>query len=81
MGDIADWTTENGIEGMCEFDPYDRDGYETDALDWIEDPKTGAAICPECESPYIERKGRYGAFMGCPNFPKCPGGRTFSKEK
>ncbi len=27
--------------------------------------------CPECEHPLVIRKGRYGEFVACSNFPKC----------
>lgn len=27
--------------------------------------------CPECGGILVERKGRYGAFWGCKNFPRC----------
>jgi len=27
--------------------------------------------CPECESELLLRKGRYGEFIACSNFPKC----------
>ena len=28
-------------------------------------------ICPLCNSALVERKGRYGRFLGCSNYPKC----------
>lgn len=28
-------------------------------------------ICPKCGSKLIERKGKYGPFIGCTNYPKC----------
>lgn len=28
-------------------------------------------ICPLCKSPLVERKGTYGQFLGCANYPKC----------
>ncbi len=27
--------------------------------------------CPKCDGQLIERKGKYGEFMGCSNYPKC----------
>ncbi|MEY3002121.1 MAG: topoisomerase [Pseudomonadota bacterium] len=27
--------------------------------------------CPKCDSPLLLRKGRYGEFIACSNFPKC----------
>lgn len=28
-------------------------------------------ICPKCGGKLVDRKGKYGAFKGCSNFPKC----------
>lgn len=28
-------------------------------------------ICPQCGGTLIERKGKYGKFYGCSNYPKC----------
>lgn len=28
-------------------------------------------ICPDCGGKLIERKGKYGIFIGCSNYPKC----------
>ncbi|MBR5516599.1 MAG: topoisomerase DNA-binding C4 zinc finger domain-containing protein, partial [Firmicutes bacterium] len=28
-------------------------------------------ICPYCKIPLVERKGKYGSFYGCKNYPKC----------
>lgn len=28
-------------------------------------------ICPKCGGKLFERKGKYGSFVGCSNFPKC----------
>lgn len=28
-------------------------------------------ICPKCGGKLVERKGRYGNFLGCSNYPKC----------
>ena len=28
-------------------------------------------ICPRCGGKLIERKGKYGPFWGCSNYPKC----------
>ena len=32
--------------------------------------KTGES-CPECGSPLVIRKGKYGAFVACSNYPEC----------
>lgn len=31
--------------------------------------------CPVCEGPMISRKGQYGTFWGCKNYPECKGTR------
>lgn len=28
-------------------------------------------ICPECSGNLVKRKGKYGEFVGCSNYPKC----------
>ncbi len=30
-----------------------------------------AGICPKCGSRLVERRGKYGFFYGCSNYPKC----------
>lgn len=31
----------------------------------------GEKRCPECNASMVVKKGRYGIFLGCSNFPKC----------
>lgn len=33
--------------------------------------KINANMCPKCGSDLVERKGKYGPFLGCSNYPKC----------
>ncbi|MFA6851517.1 MAG: NERD domain-containing protein [Selenomonadaceae bacterium] len=35
------------------------------------DNKIKSGICPRCGGHLIKRKGRYGEFTGCDNYPKC----------
>lgn len=37
----------------------------------IDKQKIRKGICPRCNSILIQRKGRYGSFIGCSNYPKC----------
>ena len=38
--------------------------------------------CPQCDDGWlIERKGRYGQFLGCVRFPKCMGKKKVAKPK
>jgi putative RecB family exonuclease len=32
---------------------------------------SGKPVCPRCGGSLIERRGRYGEFLGCENFPEC----------
>ena len=34
-------------------------------------PKETGEICPECGSPLVERKGKFGPFVACSNYPTC----------
>ncbi|TWH83634.1 NERD domain-containing protein [Sedimentibacter saalensis] len=40
--------------------------------------KTETGKCPRCSGNLVERNGKYGAFIGCSNYPKC---RYVLKEK
>ena len=35
------------------------------------EPVTTGEACPECKSPLVVRKGRYGEFVACSNYPDC----------
>ena len=50
------------------FEPLLEKAY--DNMETIEAKKTGE-LCPECEHDLVERKGRYGTFVACSNFPSC----------
>lgn len=34
-------------------------------------PESNERLCPECGSRLVVRKGRYGPFLGCSNYPNC----------
>ena len=34
-------------------------------------PEETGEICPECGSPLVKRKGKYGEFVACSNYPEC----------
>ncbi len=38
-------------------------------------PKEPGVICPKCGAEMVRRKGMYGEFYGCSNFPGCRGTR------
>lgn len=33
--------------------------------------RTSGTICPYCNAQLVKRSGKYGAFWGCTNYPKC----------
>ena len=35
----------------------------------------GSYTCPTCNSPMQERKGKFGKFYGCTQYPRCRGTR------
>ena len=41
-------------------------------------PQETGEICPECGSPLVIRKGKYGEFIACSNYPEC---KYIKKEK
>lgn len=51
-----------------EFEPSVKNAFE--AMPKKEAEKTGED-CPECGSPLVIRKGKYGEFTACSNYPKC----------
>jgi DNA topoisomerase-1 len=34
-------------------------------------PATDLGNCPECNSPLVQKFGRFGAFISCSNYPTC----------
>lgn len=51
-----------------EFEPSVKEAF--DKMPKKEAEETGEA-CPECGHPLVIRKGKYGAFVACSNFPEC----------
>lgn len=43
-------------------------------------PKETGEICPNCGNPLVIRKGRYGEFTACSNYPECKYIKTEVKE-
>ena len=51
-----------------EFEPALKEAF--DAIPKKEVKETGES-CPECSSPLVIRRSRYGEFVACSNYPKC----------
>lgn len=50
------------------FEPLLENAY--DKMEKVQPTKTGET-CPECGSDLVIRKGRYGEFVACSNYPEC----------
>lgn len=50
------------------FEPLLEDAY--DKMEKIQPQKTGE-VCPNCGNDLVVRKGRYGDFVACSNYPEC----------
>lgn len=61
-----------------EFEPAVQEAF--DSIPKKEAEKTGED-CPNCGNPLVIRKGRYGAFVACSNFPECKYIKTEEKEE
>ncbi len=64
--------TENWVKVLRlfydEFEPAVKAAF--DAMPKKEAEKTGED-CPECGNPLVVRKGKYGSFVACSNYPEC----------
>jgi DNA topoisomerase-1 len=60
-----------------EFEPYLKKAF--DNMEKKEPEKTGEA-CPNCSSDLVIRKGRYGEFVACSNYPECKYIKSEPKE-
>ncbi len=43
-------------------------------------PEETGEVCPECGSSLVKRKGRYGEFVACSNYPECKYVKKEEKE-
>ncbi len=71
LDDIAEAKKDN-IKVLHEF--YDKFApIMDDALKNMEkkQPETTGEICPECGNALVKRKGKYGEFVACSNYPSC----------
>lgn len=71
LDEIADAKKDN-IKVLHEF--YDKFApIMEDALKNMEkkQPETTGEICPECGNDLVIRKGKYGEFVACSNYPNC----------
>ena len=51
-----------------EFEPLVEDAFKD--MEKTKAKETGE-VCPNCGSPMVERKGKFGTFTACSNYPEC----------
>ena len=61
-----------------DFEPLVKDAF--DNMEKKEPEKVGED-CPNCGHPLVKRKGRYGEFVACSNFPECKYIKAEKKEE
>ena len=61
-----------------DFEPLVKDAF--DNMEKKEPEKVGED-CPNCGHPLVKRKGRYGEFVACSNFPECKYIKADKKEE
>ena len=61
-----------------EFEPMVKNAFEN--MEKKEPEKTGE-VCPECGGELVIRKGKYGEFTACSNYPTCKYIKKEEKEK
>ena len=71
LDEIAESKLDN-VEVLKEFynkfEPLVEDAFKN--MEKVAPEETGET-CPECGSPLVIRKGRYGEFVACSNYPTC----------
>ncbi len=48
-----------------------KDNVEMPVISDKENKKVRELVCPECGGKLVEKRGRFGTFMGCQNYPEC----------
>ncbi|NJO04670.1 MAG: DNA topoisomerase I, partial [Chloroflexaceae bacterium] len=56
----------------------DADGHIV--IDPASTPETSDVMCHICGKPMVMKKGRFGQFYGCSNYPECKGTRRIGKD-
>ena len=65
---IANTLKESNVRDVIGKDAHIRN---VKAAQRIQNDKLSSGICPDCGGKLVLRKGKYGNFYGCSNYPKC----------
>ncbi len=60
-------TVFNNLQTLC----HDCNSKKSDIIEHDISDVQKNNICPFCGVPLVQRKGKYGVFYGCPNYPNC----------
>lgn len=60
-----------------EFEPSVKEAFATMTK---KPPEETGELCPNCGNPLVIRKGKYGSFTACSNYPECKYIKTEPKE-
>lgn len=72
---------ENPVKVLREFyDDFESSVKEAFTKMEKKPPEETGEMCPNCGSPLVIRKGRYGSFTACSNYPECKYIKTEPKE-
>ena len=50
----------------------------------VESKQTGELtdkVCPKCGAPLLKKKGKYGMFLGCSNYPTCDHKEKYKRSR
>ena len=71
LDEIADGKL-NNVKVLHDFyDVFDETLHEAFTKMERTGPKETGEVCPVCQSPLVIRKGKYGEFVACSNYPDC----------
>jgi DNA topoisomerase-1 len=59
---------------------FHRDGDGNIVLEAASSPETSDVMCHLCDKPMVLKKGRFGPFYGCSDYPTCKGTRRIGKD-
>jgi DNA topoisomerase-1 len=59
---------------------FHRDGEGNIVLEAASSPETSDVMCHLCDKPMVLKKGRFGPFYGCSDYPTCKGTRRIGKD-
>jgi DNA topoisomerase-1 len=73
--------SKEGGPDSCDFtSDFHRDENGKIVLEAASSPETSDVMCHVCGKPMVLKKGRFGPFYGCSDYPTCTGTRRIGKD-